>query len=52
MAQPANPDQVPEGAPSSGESLCRKCSGKGEVDGRECPECDGTGKVNTPIGGA
>jgi DnaJ-class molecular chaperone len=34
------------------ENLCPQCSGKGEVEGRECPTCGGTGKVVEEIGGA
>lgn len=48
-----NPDAVAPGTPGSGENLCRRCEGKGKLaDGAECPECKGTGKVTTPIGGA
>ncbi|TJU82977.1 MAG: hypothetical protein E5Y15_14950 [Mesorhizobium sp.] len=47
----ANPDEVPPGAPGAGENFCRRCAGTGMIDGRTCPECGGTGKVTTPIGG-
>lgn len=47
-----NPDTVPGGQPGAGENVCRKCNGSGRIDGKECPECGGTGKVITPIGGA
>ena len=47
-----NPDKVPPGETGAGENICRKCAGTGRVDGEKCPECDGTGKVTTPIGGA
>ncbi|RWO22227.1 hypothetical protein [Mesorhizobium sp.] len=54
-AQPAegqaNPDEVPPGTPGAGEHICRRCAGTGMIDGRTCPECGGTGKVTTPIGG-
>ena len=52
MAQEENPDQVPEGTPSAGEDVCRRCDGTGKVDGETCPECEGTGKVTRPVGGA
>jgi DnaJ-class molecular chaperone len=52
MADKDNPDQVPEGTPGSGENICRKCEGSGKVDGKPCPDCGGTGKVRTGIGGA
>ncbi|HEY8578859.1 MAG TPA: hypothetical protein VIL72_03175 [Beijerinckiaceae bacterium] len=46
------PEQVPPDAPGAGENICRRCRGSGEADGRPCPDCAGTGKVATPIGGA
>ena len=51
MTEKENPDTVPPDAPGSGENICRKCEGKGQVDGKECPDCGGTGKVTTGIGG-
>lgn len=50
--QQANTDRVPEGTPGSGENICRRCSGSGEIDGSTCPDCGGTGVVTTPVGGA
>ncbi|WP_342644230.1 hypothetical protein [Rhodoligotrophos ferricapiens] len=50
--QSENVDSVPPGTPGSGENICRHCSGSGMIDGKPCPECGGTGKVTTPIGGA
>ncbi|RWL19814.1 MAG: hypothetical protein EOR57_13800 [Mesorhizobium sp.] len=47
----ANPDEVPPGTPGAGEHMCHRCAGTGMIDGRTCPECGGTGKVTTPIGG-
>jgi DnaJ-class molecular chaperone len=47
-----NPEAVPEGTPASGENTCRACAGRGRVDGKTCPECDGSEKVVTPVGGA
>jgi DnaJ-class molecular chaperone len=52
MADKPNPEEVPPGTKGAGENLCRACSGSGRIDGRPCPECEGTGKVTTPIGGA
>ena len=47
------PEAVEPGTQGSGENVCRKCEGKGKLpDGTQCPDCNGTGKVNTPIGGA
>ncbi|WP_137389909.1 hypothetical protein [Rhodoligotrophos defluvii] len=50
--QSENVDAVPAGTPGSGENICRHCSGHGTINGRPCPECGGTGKITTPIGGA
>lgn len=47
-----NTDAVPAGTPFSGENLCRKCNGTGRAEGGPCPECGGSGKVLTPVGGA
>lgn len=47
----ANPEEVPPGTPGAGEHFCRRCAGTGMIDGRTCPDCGGTGKVTTPIGG-
>ena len=54
IGEPAlNPgDDAPAGAPGTGENLCARCSGSGRIDGAECPDCAGTGKVTTGIGGA
>ena len=51
--QPTAPgDDAPPGTPGTGESLCRTCGGKGTTeDGKPCPTCQGTGKVNVGIGG-
>ena len=45
-------DEAPPGTPSTGEDVCRACGGSGKLDGRTCPECEGTGKVTVGIGGA
>ncbi len=44
-------DEVPPGTPNAGEVPCPHCGGSGEHDGRECPECKGTGKVFEAVGG-
>jgi DnaJ-class molecular chaperone len=51
MAERENPDKVPPGAPGAGENVCRKCAGTGRVEGEKCPDCGGTGKETTGIGG-
>lgn len=45
-------DMAPPGTPGTGENVCPRCDGSGEVDGGSCPKCDGTGKVIEGIGGA
>ncbi len=45
-------DQAPAGTPGTGEDVCPKCGGKGQVRGQPCPNCEGTGKVIVGIGGA
>jgi DnaJ-class molecular chaperone len=44
-------DQAPAGTPGTGENVCPRCNGSGEVDGRACQTCEGTGKVIEGIGG-
>lgn len=52
MAEPLNPgDDAAPGTPGTGEDLCRRCGGSGRIDGVECPNCGGTGKVIEGIGG-
>ncbi len=45
-------DEAAPGTPGTGENLCRQCNGSGQQDGKDCPACDGTGKVIEGIGGA
>ena len=45
-------DEAPPGTPGSGEDICAACSGTGkQADGKPCPMCGGTGRVNEGIGG-
>lgn len=53
MASDQNPDKVPPGTPGAGEDICRRCKGTGRIaEDAVCPDCAGSGKVITPIGGA
>ena len=52
MSDDENPEAVPPETEGAGENVCRRCAGTGRVDGERCPECGGSGKVTTPIGGA
>lgn len=45
-------DEAPAGTPGTGEDVCPRCGGSGQLGGRPCPDCQGTGKVNVGIGGA
>ena len=45
-------DEAPPGTPGTGEDICRACRGTGKQDGKDCPECGGTGKVIEGVGGA
>ena len=45
-------DEAPPGTPGTGPDVCRNCGGSGKLEGRTCPECQGTGQVNVGIGGA
>lgn len=52
MTDETNPgDDAPPDTPGTGEDVCPKCSGKGRIDGQECANCGGTGKVIQGIGG-
>ncbi|MDP4024007.1 hypothetical protein Q8W71_15355 [Methylobacterium sp. NEAU 140] len=44
-------DEAPPGAPGTGENLCRRCGGTGRQAAEPCPDCRGTGRVTTGIGG-
>jgi DnaJ-class molecular chaperone len=45
-------DEAEPGTPGTGEALCPRCGGSGDVDGEICPECEGSGRVVQGIGGA
>lgn len=49
--QPRPGDESRSGVPGTGENACRACQGSGKVNGKTCPDCDGTGKVVEGIGG-
>ena len=52
MAEPTSPgDEAAPGTPGTGENLCRDCGGSGELEGKPCPVCGGTGKVIEGISG-
>ena len=44
--------QAKPGTPGTGETVCPRCGGSGQLGASPCPECDGTGKVIQGIGGA
>jgi DnaJ-class molecular chaperone len=45
-------DEAPHHTHGTGENICRMCGGTGRVDGRTCPDCEGSGKVIEGVGGA
>jgi len=45
-------DEAPAGTPGTGEDVCPRCGGSGQLGGRTCPDCEGSGKVTVGIGGA
>jgi len=50
--QMAPGDEAPPDTPGTGEDICPRCSGRGEVDGEPCTDCEGTGRVVRGVGGA
>ena len=50
-ASPAPGDDALEGTPGTGENICPECGGDGQLNGRPCPHCNGTGVVIEGIGG-
>ncbi|MFJ7438560.1 hypothetical protein ACIQW5_12955 [Methylorubrum thiocyanatum] len=51
-SEPAKPgDEAPPGTPGTGENLCPRCGGSGQIGAKSCPDCNGTGKVISGIGG-
>lgn len=45
-------DEVKPGTEQSGEHVCPKCSGFGEVAGSPCQACGGTGRITALVGDA
>lgn len=44
-------DEATPGTLGTGENLCRRCHGTGTLDAEPCPDCRGTGKITSGIGG-
>ena len=44
-------DEAPPDEPSAAENICPECSGSGSVDGEQCGNCEGTGRITEAIGG-
>jgi DnaJ-class molecular chaperone len=38
-------DEAPPGTPGTGEDVCPTCGGRGRLDGQECENCFGRGRV-------
>lgn len=45
-------DETAPGTKQSGEAICPKCAGRGRVDGKTCPACEGTGTITAIVGDA
>jgi hypothetical protein len=45
-------DEAAPGTPGTGEDVCPRCNGTGEVARGPCPHCRGTGRIVRGIGGA
>ncbi len=45
-------DEAPPGTEGTGDDVCPRCDGSGQVDGKPCPECEGAGTVVRGVGGA
>jgi len=39
-------DEAPTGTPGTDEIVCQECQGAGELMGKPCLACNGTGMVN------
>lgn len=54
-ARPLQPehsgDEAAAGTPGTGEAICRRCGGNGQLQDQPCPDCGGTGKVIEGIAG-
>ena len=46
-------DEAAPGTPGTGENVCPRRGGSGRLEaGERCPDCAGSGRVTTGIGGA
>jgi RecJ-like exonuclease len=43
-------DETPPGSPQSAEGVCPRCGGAGKYEGKQCPDCDGSGVVMVIVG--
>jgi RecJ-like exonuclease len=44
-------DEAPPEEPSAAENVCPVCEGSGKVDGDECSNCGGSGRIVEALGG-
>lgn len=44
-------DDAAPGTTGTGEDICPKCKGTGKLNGTDCENCGGTGKIVEGIGG-
>ena len=50
--RPRPGDEASPKTSQTAENVCRRCVGRGTVDGKKCPECEGTGTNTTIVGDA
>ena len=44
-AKMAPGDEAPPGTPGTGEDVCPDCGGSGRIDGNDCQNCLGRGRI-------
>lgn len=45
-------DEVPPDTDQTGTLPCERCGGTGQQDGKQCPDCGGSGEVVVNVGDA
>ena len=45
-------DEAAPGSPQTGEALCPRCGGAGQIENAPCGDCGGTGRVVAIVGDA
>lgn len=45
-------DEAPPGTPGTGDTICPRCEGSGQIGGAQCGNCMGAGRIVAGVGGA